>query len=145
MKFGQLIESNNRYIFLQKSCRKWGRKTSSSPFLFFLKKLYMINGDYVKWSGAQFQYILMILNLAYNKSKLYKTLDYWSWDMLNFSFLEKGLGIVSPPHFVYIFQQKCFSWYVLVTDQISLYDCLYFLRYWAICALHLFVNQAVAP
>ena len=36
----------------------------------------MINGDYVKWSGGQFQYILMILNLAYNKSKLYKTLDY---------------------------------------------------------------------
>ena len=108
MKFGQLIESNNRNIFLQKSCRKWGRKTSSIPFLFSLKKLYMINDDYVKWSGAQFQYILMILNLAYNKSKLYKTLDYWSWDMLNFSFLEKGLGIVSPPHFVYDFLTKMF-------------------------------------
>ena len=108
MKFGQLIVSNNRYIFLQKSCIKWRRKTSSRPFLFFLKKLYMINGDYVKWSGAQFQYILMILNLAYNKSKLYKTLDYWSWDMLNFIFSEKGLGIVCPPHFVYDFSTKMF-------------------------------------
>ena len=63
--------------------------------------------------------------------------------MLNFSFLEKGLGIVSPPYFVLIFQQKCFSCYILVTDQISLPDCLYFLRCWAICVLHLFVNQAV--
>ena len=108
MKFSQLIEPNNRYIFLQKSRRKGGRKTSSRLFLFFSNKLYMINGDYVKWSRAQFQYILMILKLAYNKSKLYKTLHYWSWDMLNFSFLEKGLGIVSPPHFVYDFSTKMF-------------------------------------
>ena len=63
--------------------------------------------------------------------------------MLNFSFLEKGLGIVSPPYFVLIFQQKCFSCYILVTDQISLSDCLYFSRYWAICLLHLFVSQAM--
>ena len=28
-----------------------------------------------KWSAAQFQYIL-IVNLAYDKQKLYKTLDY---------------------------------------------------------------------
>ena len=26
--------------------------------------------------------------------------------MLNFGFLEKGLGIVSPPHFVYDFSRK---------------------------------------
>ena len=26
--------------------------------------------------------------------------------MLNFDFLEKGLGIVSPPHFVYDFFKK---------------------------------------
>ena len=28
--------------------------------------------------------------------------------MLNFDFLEKGLGIVSPPHFVYDFSTKMF-------------------------------------
>ena len=33
--------------------------------------------------------------------------------------------------------------YILLTDQISLSDCLYFLRYWAICVLWLFVNQVV--
>ena len=48
----------------------------------------------------------MILNLAYNKIKLYKTLDYWG--MLNFDILEEGLGIVSPPHFVYDFSRKMF-------------------------------------
>ena len=41
-----------------------------------------------------------------------------------------------------IFQEKCFS-YVLLTDQISLSDCLYFLRYWAICVLQLFVSQVI--
>ena len=42
-----------------------------------------------------------------------------------------------------IFQEKCFSCYILLTDQISLSDCLYFSRYLAICVLKLFVNQAV--
>ena len=64
--------------------------------------------------------------------------------MLDFNFSEKGLGLVSPPHFVYDFsKKKCFSSYILLTDQISLSDCLYFSRYWAMCVLKLFVNQAV--
>ena len=49
-----------------------------------------------------------VLNLAYDKNKLYKTLDSWSRNMLNFSLLEKGLGMVSPPHFVYDFSAKMF-------------------------------------
>ena len=61
--------------------------------------------------------------------------------MLNFDFLEKGLGIVSPPHFVCDFLRKMFLMFYLLTDQISLSDCLYLLRYWAICALRLFVSQ----
>ena len=28
--------------------------------------------------------------------------------MLNFDFLEKGLGVVSPPHFVHDFTRKVF-------------------------------------
>ena len=47
--------------------------------------------------------------------------------MLNFDFLKRGLGIVSPPHFVYNFSRKNFSSYVLLTAQISLPNCLYFL------------------
>ena len=43
--------------------------------------------------------------------------------MLSFDFLEKGLGIVSQPHFVYGFSIKLFSCYILLTDQISLPGC----------------------
>ena len=45
--------------------------------------------------------------------------------MLNFDFLEIDLGIVSPPHFVYVFQEKCFSCSILLTDKVSLCDSLY--------------------
>ena len=41
-------------------------------------------------------------------NKFYNTLDYWSRDMLNFKFLEKGLEIVSPLHFEYDFSGKMF-------------------------------------
>ena len=44
--------------------------------------------------------------LGYSKNKLYKTLDYWSRDMLNFNFSEKGLELVCPKHFVYGFSRK---------------------------------------
>ena len=40
MKFDQLKEYHKRNIFLQNSCRKWSRETSSRP-LCFLKKLYI--------------------------------------------------------------------------------------------------------
>ena len=42
-----------------------------------------------------------------------------------------------------LFQQKCSSCYILLTDQILLPGSLYFLRYWAICVFQLFVNQVV--
>ena len=41
MKLGQLIEYNKRNIFLQKTCRKWVRETSSRPLSAFKKKFYM--------------------------------------------------------------------------------------------------------
>ena len=105
MKFGQLIEYNKKNIFLQKLCRKWGRETSSRPLLIFKKCLIWGKS---KWSATYFQYILIALNLGCNKNKLCKTLDYWSRDMLNFNFSEKGLGLVSPPHFMYDFSRKMF-------------------------------------
>ena len=48
--------------------------------------------------------------MAFNKDKLYKTLDldYRSSDMLNFHFLDKSLKKVSPPHFVFDFSRKMF-------------------------------------
>ena len=50
--------------------------------------------------------VYLALNSTYNKHKLCKTFDYWSRHMLNF--LEKSLGIVFQPHFVYDFSRKMF-------------------------------------
>ena len=44
--------------------------------------------------------------------------------MFNFNFSEKGLGLVSSTHLAHDFQEKCFSRYILLTNQISLADCL---------------------
>ena len=66
--------------------------------------------------------------------------------MLNFDFLEKGVGIVSQSHFTNDFSRKLFLMlysYILLTDQISLRDCLYFFRYWVIYVLQLFVSLVV--
>ena len=41
-------------------------------------------------------------------NKVYKTLEYWSRYVFNFGFLEKGLGIVFLPHFLYDISRKMF-------------------------------------
>ena len=105
MKFGQLIELPKKNILFQKLCRKWGRETSSRP-LFIFKKSFVLGKS--KWSAAWFHYISIALKLAYNRNKLFKTLHYWWRDMLNFDILDKGLGKVSPAHFVYDFSTKIF-------------------------------------
>ena len=53
-------------------------------------------------------YISIAFKLAYTQNKLFKTLHKWSRDMHNFDFLDKGLGIVSPTHFVHDFFIKMF-------------------------------------
>ena len=76
MKFGQLIEYNKSNIFLQKQCRKKGREASSRNLLLKKKKRENFVLGKSKWSEAQFQYILIALNLTYSQSKRYKTLAY---------------------------------------------------------------------
>ena len=63
-------------------------------FLFFKKALFE-----VKASGLQ---------LSFNIFRQPSTWHTISRDMLNFLILEKSLGIVSPPHFVYDFLRKMF-------------------------------------
>ena len=84
-----------------KLCRKWGRDTSSRPLFVFLKRL-----GKSKWSAAWCHYISIALKLTHSRNKLFKNLHYWSRDMLNFGFLDKGLGIISTAHFVYEFSTK---------------------------------------
>ena len=136
MKFGQLVEYLKRNISLWKLCSTWGREISSRP-LFVFQKSFILGKS--KCSAAWFLYI----SIVYNRNKLFKILHHWSRDMLKFVFLDEGLGIFLQHILCIIFQQKCSSWYIVLTDQISLSGCLYFLRYWAICVLQLFVNQVV--
>ena len=84
MKFGLLIEHKKRNIFFQKSWRKYGRETSSRKKAFYEVK-------------AIYSLVSIYFDLACNKNKLYKTLDYLSRDMLIF-----------PPHFVHDFSKKIF-------------------------------------
>ena len=53
----------------------------------------------------------------------------WSRYKLSFNFLEKCLGLVSLAHLPHF--EKCLSCYILLADQISLSDCVYFFRYLA--------------
>ena len=64
--------------------------------------------DQSNWSAAWFHNISIALKLVYNRNKLFKTLHYWSRNMLNLEFLDKGLEMVSPLYFVYDFSRKMF-------------------------------------
>ena len=97
LKLCHVIEYNKRNIFLTKLCRKWDRETSSRPLFVFQKSFIWGKST---WSAAYFQPLSIVLNLANNKNKIYKNLDYGSRDMFNFDFLEKDLGIVFPPDYV---------------------------------------------
>ena len=55
----------------------------------------------------QLSFNILRKSLAYNKSKLHKIFGYRS-KRLNFGILERGLAIVSPPHFVYDFSRELF-------------------------------------
>ena len=114
-KFGHLLKYNKINIFLQKTCRKWCRDSSSRNFfLFFKKALYE-----VKASGRSlFQCISIALYLAF-------------WHMPNFYFLEKGLVLVYPPHFMHDFSRK--MWHVILYSQMLLSN-----------VVHLVYSQVVA-
>ena len=42
---------------------------------------------------------------------------------------KRGQELVSLPYFLHDFGREFFSCYILLTDQISLFGCLYFVRY----------------
>ena len=79
-----------RNIFLQKSCRRCSKETSSRSF----KVLFSICFD-----SPQHGHII--------KTKCMNTVK-TSRDMLKFGFSKEGLGLVSPPHFVHDSSRKIF-------------------------------------
>ena len=125
MKFGQLIEYNKRNIFFKNYTANEAGTVVLDLFLFFRKALHKVKESVLQlFHSNPIHYILTALKLGYNKNKLYKALDYTPRDILNFEFLEKSLGIVSPPHIEYDFSTKMFLVIYLLADQLSLSDCL---------------------
>ena len=61
MKFDQLIEYIKRNISFKNDAENEAGETKSGKS---------------KWSASYFQYISIVLNLTFEKNKLYKTLDY---------------------------------------------------------------------
>ena len=85
MKFDPLIEYNKRNIFVQKLCGKYGSETSSRPVIFLNMRWKLVVCSLVPICFGNSQ-------IAIQKSKLYKTLEYWFRDMLKVAFSEKRSG-----------------------------------------------------
>ena len=74
-----------------------------------------------------------------------KQLAFTSYKASFFFFFKKKRrsGTSFPVSFLHYFWRKIFILLSFITDQISFCCCLFFMRYWVICVLQLFVNQAV--
>ena len=140
MKFSQSIEYNKRKCFFKNHEQNEAERLIPDLCLLFKKALYD-----VKTSGLQLSFNIFrqpsswhitLMNCAKIQSidpKICSILIFQkrAWDQ----FLHHILGV--------IFQEKSFSYYILLTDQVSPSDCLYFLRYRATCVLLLFISEVV--
>ena len=139
MKFGQLIKHPKRIFCFKNYAENETGKLVPDRFWFFKKSLYQ-----VKTIGLQLDFNIFRQPLNQharetNCLKLY-TIDPEICSTLIFQIRvwEQILQHILRM----IFQQKYSCYYILLTDQISLPGCLYFMRYWTIY-YKLFVNQVV--
>ena len=140
MKFGRLIEYNQRNIFF-KVMQKIRLGDPFQTSLFLEECLYEVK----PMVYSLFPISLDSPRFSIQLNKLYKTLIYWSRDTLNFEFFRKMCpNNFSTTFLSMIFQEKYCPYHILLTDKISLSDCLYLLRDWAICVLQLLVFQGAA-
>ena len=112
MKFGQFIEYNIIYVFLEKSYIRLGGKVVAEPFIKNKNRAYI-------WMNSLKCYKCFVVSPSrglpnYVKTKVLPTCFY-----LKQSFFKNRRR----------FEEKCFSHYILLTDQISLPDSFFFLRY----------------
>ena len=106
-----------RNIFLQKPCRKWGRKTNSTIFLFFKKALYEIkaSGQYLSLIHFSSSRLEHTKKQSVNSLLIHRYTQFW--------FFGKGLeSSFSITYCVWFFEKKN-------SHVIFLSDCPYFLRY----------------
>ena len=134
MKFGQLIEHNLRNIFFKNHAGNDAGKLDIYFYLYYKNAL-----DKVKASCRHFCFEILwwTLTWTYNKNKFT-----WYFRLLiqryaQFLSFINGLGLASPPHFQYVFQENV-SCYILLNAQILFSVSLYFLRYWSIFVFSLF-------
>ena len=132
MKFGQLTEYNMRKIFLEKSCAKCGGETIPRPFP-KKSKIKHISGSRV-WSYTVCCNCISSWVLSkYIGIKLQTTCFYL---IERFSKKTRRSGTNLFASFSAWFLRNIFILlYSINLDQISLSDCLYFMRYWALCVL----------
>ena len=99
MKPGQIINFTREIIFIKNYAENEIGILVPKLFLFFKK-------TYIKWK----QVVCSVVSVYFDSPQLElnKILGYWSRDILNWSFSEKGLGLVPPPYFLYDFSRKMF-------------------------------------
>ena len=140
MTFGLVIECNNRNIFSSKIMQKM-RHGDLVPDLFLFSKKALHE---IKASGLTLSFNISItLNLAYNTTKLYKTVEYWSWDILNFDIFKRSGNSFSNTFCVWIFEKNVSHVIFYLTDQFQC-DCLLEMLV-NIDVLQLFISQVVTP
>ena len=140
MTLGQLIEYNMRNIFPERSCKQ---RCGESILRLFPKNQ---NWAYLWINSLKYYTVLQYYKVLYLVI-VYQIVGYRKilkvpWRSLVFTsektFLKnkKEVWNYSPCLiFCIFFKEKYFPCYILLTDQIPLIGCLYFMRYWAICVL----------
>ena len=115
-KFGQLIEHNLRIICLQNLCGIRGRVNSSKPFFFFLKEtLYEFKTSGLQLSFNIFRQPSTCHTIKRKRIKL-QTINPEICSIFNF---QKRVWDQFLQHILcMIFQEKCFSYYILLPNQI---------------------------
>ena len=91
----------------------------------------------IAWSFVQFVFIVCPSQWPLN------ILSLGCWPLALTVKTEGSLERFSLNHFLHDFEEKYFSRYSLLIDQISLFDCLYFVKYWAMCVFQVFVNSEI--
>ena len=133
IKFDQLIDYDMRNIFLEKSYAKYGGKASLR--LFDIKSKLIISLEQQSEMIRNLFLFSVQVEVCQNILKL-RCLPLAF--ILNKSFYRKQKEVWNQsPHLIFpmIFGEKYLSRFILLTDQISLPDCLYFLRFWLICVM----------
>ena len=144
MKFSQVIEYNKRNIFLENSYTKFSGETilrsfSKNPKLSISldqqsKVLYRLFLLYTKLRNIEISQNILKLSCRPLAFALYIKLFFLKKELRN-----QSLFFV----FCMTFEEKHFPRYTLLLDQISLSDCLNFVRYWTIYVLSLPVNHVM--